>query len=83
MVELLEAAAPTTAYNRTALLALYQSALAGTAHASGYIQPPVSAPDAAFIAEVQGRHGGLAVRMAPAAAQVSHSHTHADISVVA
>lgn len=71
MEELLEAAPPTTAYNRTALLALYQSVLEGSGRASGYVQPPVSAPDAAFVAEIQGNQAGNAVMTAPAAAQVT------------
>ena len=71
MEELLEAAPPTTAYNRTAILALYQSVLEGSGRSSGYAQPPVSAPDAAYVAEVQGSQEGNAAMTAPAAAQVS------------
>lgn len=71
MEQLLEAAPPTTAYNRTALLLLYQSALEGSGRASGYIQPPVSAPNAVFVAEVQDSQEGNAVTTAPAAAQVT------------
>ena len=74
MEALLETAPPTTAYNRTALLALYQSVLDGSGRASGYVQPPVSAPDAAFVAEVQGTQGGNAIMTAPAAAQVTILH---------
>ena len=71
MEQLLEAAPPTTAYNRTALLLLYQSILDGSGRASGYFQPPVSAPNAEFMAEVQeGSQGAKPVMTVPAAAQV-------------
>ena len=63
--DLLERAPPTTAYNKTALLAQYQEALTGSERPPNLYQPPVSAPEQAYLAELRGAPGGIAVAVAP------------------
>jgi len=71
MEALLEAAPPTTAYNRTAILALYQTALQPPSLPSKFFQAPAGAPNAAYTAEMQGFQGGNPIIPAPVAGQVS------------
>ena len=63
--DLLERAPPTTAYNKTALLAQYQEALTGSERPPDLYQPPVSAPEQAYLAKLRGTPGGIAVAIAP------------------
>ena len=63
--DLLERAPPTTAYNKTALLAQYQEALTGSERPPNLYQPPVSAPEQAYLAELRGTPGGIAMAVAP------------------
>ena len=63
--DLLEAAPPTTAYNKTALLAQYQEALTGSKRPPSLYQPPVSAPEQAYLDELRGFPGGIARAVAP------------------
>ena len=65
MEDLLERAPPTTAYNKTALLAQYQEALTGSEKTPNLYQPPVSAPEQAYLAELRGAPGGNAMAVAP------------------
>ena len=67
--DLLERAPPTTAYNKTALLAQYQEALTGSERPPNLYQPPVSAPEQAYLAELRGAPGGIAMAVAPTADQ--------------
>ena len=71
MEALLEAAPPTTAYNRTAILALYQTALQPPSLPSIFFQAPAGAPNAAYTAEMLGFQGGNPIIPAPVAGQVS------------
>ena len=71
MEALLEAAPPTTAYNRTAILALYQTALQPPSLPKEFFQAPAGAPGAAYAAEMQGFQGGNPIIPAPVAGQVS------------
>ena len=63
--DLLERAPPTTAYNKTALLAQYREALAGSERPPDLYQPPVSAPEQAYLAELRGAPSGIAMAVAP------------------
>lgn len=82
MEALLAAEPPTTAYNRTAVLAAYQAALDGSnVAASSAFQPPVSSPDEAYLAELQGADGGQPFAAASAAYPVSLPARHPALPV--